>query len=102
MSQLDAIMAADGLPAILGVFGDPAVYTPQATGTAITTQAIPAHDMGFAGQYAERAEPRLALRFPRADIPEPQPGDSVLYKGTLYRVHQMIDRDGYLYSVAVS
>lgn len=101
MSQLDAIMAADGLPALRAVFGDDATYTPQATGMPITTWGVLAPNLGYVGQYAERAESRLVAQLPVTAIPEPQPGDRLIIRGGTYTVAQLLDQSLYLYKVAL-
>ena len=93
-------MASAGMPAFRRVLGDDATYTPVA-GEPVATWCIFRHDSELVGQYGERLESRLTAQLPVADVPEPQPGDTVTFGGQTYRIDQLVDRDEYFYTVAV-
>lgn len=94
-------MTATGKPALRAAFGHDATFTPKATGAAVATWVMPATDLGFAGQFGERAETLSRVELPVSDVPEPQPGDAVAYGGKTYRIDQLLDRDEWFYTVAV-
>lgn len=100
MSQFDDLMAGAGLPAFRRVLGDDATYTPVA-GDPVATWCIFRHDSDLVGQYGERLESRLTAQLPVADVPEPQPGDSLTAKGKTYRVDQVISRNDLFVEVAI-
>ncbi len=100
MSLFDTIMATVGMPAIRRVLGDDATYTPVA-GDPVATWCIFRHDSDLVGQYGERLESRLTAQLPVADVPEPQPGDSLIAKGKTYRIDQVIGRDAQFVEVAI-
>lgn len=100
MSQLDDIMATVGMPAFRRVLGDDATYTPVA-GDPVMTWVRFRHDSELVGQYGPRPESRLTAQLPVADVPEPQPGDSLTAKGKTYRVDQVISRNDLFVEVAI-
>ncbi len=88
MSQLDTIMTTRGMPAFRRVLGDEVTYTP-AGGAHVATWAIVAVGSAMVGQYGERLEVRTTAQLPKADVPDPQPGDSITIGATTYRVDQV-------------
>lgn len=101
MNLLDRVMQHSGKPALRRAFGHDAVYTPVATGAGINTWLMPGTDLEYAGQFSQRAETRYIAQLPLSDIPEPQPGDGVVYSGHTRQVAQLIDNDGLFYKVAL-
>lgn len=101
MNLFDAAMASSGKPALRRAFGFDALYTPRATGIGVNTWLIPGTDLDYAGQFSQRAETRLSAEIPISDIPEPQPGDGVVYDGKSYQVAQLLGNDGLFYRVAL-
>ncbi len=100
MSQFDDLMATTGMPSFRRVLGDDATYTPVA-GDPVATWCIFRHDSDLVGQYGERLESRLTAQLPVADVPEPQPGDSLTVGGKTYRIDQVARRDGLFVEVAI-
>ena len=101
MNLFDRAMESVGKPALRAAFGHDAAFTPKATGTPVDTWAMPATDLGLAGQFGERAETLRRVELPASDVPEPQPGDTVTFGGRTYRIDQLVDRDEYFYTVAI-
>lgn len=53
------------------------------------------------GQYGEVVEPRITAQLPLADVPDPQPGDTLETGDLEYIVDQVVGNDGYLVEVVV-
>lgn len=100
MSRLDDIMATRGMPALRRVLGDDATYT-QAGGDPVATWAIINRGSALVGQYGERLENRITAQLPKADAPDPQPGDSLTVGSKNYRIDQFVNDDGLFVEVAI-
>ena len=100
MSQLDTIMQTRGMPAFRRVLGDAVTYTP-AGGTPVATWAIIAIGSAMVGQYGERMEVRTTAQLPKADVPTPQPGDSLTIGATTYRIDQVTTTNNLFVEVVI-
>lgn len=98
-------MQTVGLPAFKRAMGDAAVYTPAYTPPAlpvpINTWAILNRGSVAVGEFGERLEPRLTAQLPKADVPDPQPGDGLSVGTTTYRIDQTVNDDGLFVEVAI-
>jgi hypothetical protein len=88
------------MPAFRRVLGDEVTYTP-AGGTPVATWAIIAVGSALVGQYGERMEVRTTAQLPKADVPEPQPGDALTVGATAYSIGQTVSDDGLFVVVAI-
>lgn len=100
MSQLDQIFQTTGMPIFRRIFGDAAVYKP-GFGAAKATWAIVNRSAENVGQFGERLENRVTAQLPAADVPDPQPGDSLTVGTTVYRIDQKLFDDGLFVEVAI-
>lgn len=105
MSLLDTLMQTAALPAFRRVMGDDAVYTPAYTPPAepapVATWAMLNRGLAAVGDYGERMERRLTVQLPKADVSDPQPGDTLTIGATTYRLDQVVADDGFLIEVAI-
>lgn len=105
MSRFDAIMQTVGMPAFRRALGDAAVYTPAYTPpdepVPVETWAILGRGSVAVGQYGERMESRTTAKLPKADVPDPQPGDTLTIGATEYRIDQIVNDDGLFVEVIV-
>lgn len=105
MSRLDTIMQTIGMPAFRRNLGDDAVYTPAFVPPAepqpVATWAMLNRTSVAVGEFGERLESRLTAQLPKADAPDPQPGDSLTVGGKTYRIDQTVNDDGLLVEVAI-
>ncbi|MDG4562564.1 MAG: hypothetical protein P9E88_14850 [Candidatus Competibacter sp.] len=97
-SQFDAIMAQTGLPALRRAFGEPVVYSGSVD---VTTWAMVSRNPATVGQFGELIEARITAEIPLADVPDPQPGDTLELGDVEYRVDQVSGDDGYMVTVVL-
>jgi hypothetical protein len=100
MSLFDQIFKNTGMSMFRRVLGDAAVYEP-GFGAAKATWAILNRSVDNVGQFGERLENRLTAQLPKADVPEPQPGDALTVGATTYRIDQTVNDDGLFVEVAI-
>ncbi|MFZ4792336.1 MAG: head-tail joining protein [Candidatus Competibacteraceae bacterium] len=105
MSQLDAVMAQAGLPALRRVLGDAAVYTPPYTAPAlpapVSTWAMLRKGSTLVGQYSDRLETRLTAQLPTAEVPHPVIGATLTINSVSYRIDQVQEETAYFITVAL-
>lgn len=94
-SQVDAIMVQIGLPALRRAFGEPVVYSGSVD---VTTWAMFARSPAPVGELIEA---RIAAALPLTDVPDPQPGDTLMRGDVEYRVDQVSGDDGYTVTVVL-
>ena len=97
-SQFDAIMAQTGLPALRRAFGEPIGYSGSVE---VATWAMFSRNPATVGQFGELIEARITAEIPLADVPDPQPGDTLMRGDVEYRVDQISGDDGYLVTVVL-
>ena len=58
-------------------------------------------DRLMVGQYGERLEVRTTAQLPKADVPDPQPGDSLTIGATTYRIDQVTTTNNLFVEVVI-
>lgn len=75
--------------AVLDTFGEPAEYRPGGTGEPVPIVVVVSRSVAAVGDYGGISERRTQVRFSRADVPAPAPGDTVALGVDVLTVDQL-------------